>query len=142
MLQLLLLLLLFLLLFLCFFFFTFLASQSADDRITAGKDTCCEAAAVQPNPLNVLFSFFFGVNLGAAASCCCCCCWLISLLGLSFICSATEFEDSPTRTGILLERKINKEQIFDLALRSFFFFFFWKEFLLIIYYLSLDLLGG
>lgn len=42
---------------LCFFFFTFLASQSADDLITAGTDTWDEA--VQPIPLKVPEEKFF-----------------------------------------------------------------------------------
>lgn len=40
------------LLFLLFFFFLFFC-QSAEDRITAGTDTCCDAPAVHPSPLRV-----------------------------------------------------------------------------------------
>lgn len=50
----LLLLLLLLLFLLCFFFLFLFLSQSAEDRITAGTDTCCDAPAVQPSPLNVV----------------------------------------------------------------------------------------
>lgn len=41
------------LLLLCFFFLVFFRCQSAEARITAGTDTCCDAPAVHPNPLNV-----------------------------------------------------------------------------------------
>ena len=45
--------LLLLLLLLCFFFLVFFPCQSAEERITAGTDTCCDEPAVQPNPLKV-----------------------------------------------------------------------------------------
>ena len=39
--------------FLLFFFLFFFPCQSAEDRITAGTDTCCDVPAVQPSPLKV-----------------------------------------------------------------------------------------
>lgn len=51
------------LLLLCFFFLTLLGSQSAEVLITAGTDTCGDAA--QPSPLNVA-KFFFLVDNTAA----------------------------------------------------------------------------
>lgn len=46
---------------LLFFFLVFFFSQSAEVRITAGTDTCWEAAVVQPSPLRVAEEklFFF-----------------------------------------------------------------------------------